>query len=293
MSGGWAQLSSLVGAGAPARTKSLPASFRPRIEALEDRLTPSVTIQFDFSLDRSGFFLGHPDRLLVLQQAADWLTRGLGNQLAPVQWGPFPLHDPNNPNSLVTVPGLTEGPDVITIFVGGHPGGDGGDGGGVSDAANRGKPATEFGPGAGFLSFDTSLNWFFGPRGSAVPATKVDFLTAAEHELGHVLGFGQAPSWYANVHNGLFTGAAAVAAFGKPVPVVQTTAQTAHWGNLGALDTMTERNLIGTRTEFTGLDFAALQDTGWHLAAGSLAIWIRHHLTPQQLSALKHAIIHL
>jgi hypothetical protein len=56
---------------------------------------------------------------------------------------------------------------------------------------------------------------------------------------------------------------------------------------------MTERNVIGTRTEFTVLDFAALQDSGWHLPPSPLTVFHLHHLNLQQLRALRHAFVPL
>src|SRR4051812_13504703 len=64
--------------------ESIGQGYRPdrgqfSLEPMESRLLLSVTIQFDTSLDTSGFFTAHPDALGVLQAAANDLTSRLAN----------------------------------------------------------------------------------------------------------------------------------------------------------------------------------------------------------------------
>src|SRR5205085_2261570 len=59
-------------------------SVRLGWERLEDRLAPSLTIQFDYSLDSSGFFLQHPAAKTVLQEAADVLGSPINDSLSAI-----------------------------------------------------------------------------------------------------------------------------------------------------------------------------------------------------------------
>src|SRR5262245_6966222 len=69
------------------RTSRLKTTSRPAVECLEDRLIPSVTIQFDYSLDRNGFF-NDPARRQVLQAAANSLTGALADSLTAMDRAP-------------------------------------------------------------------------------------------------------------------------------------------------------------------------------------------------------------
>ncbi|HEV2948748.1 MAG TPA: hypothetical protein VGX70_15345, partial [Gemmataceae bacterium] len=64
------------------KSRPLVANFRkPRLEFLEDRLTPSISIQFDYSHD-TGFFTNHPDRQSLLATAASVVTSRIIDSLA-------------------------------------------------------------------------------------------------------------------------------------------------------------------------------------------------------------------
>ncbi len=66
------------------KSRTLITNFRkPSLEFLEDRLTPSISIQFDYSHD-SGFFSNHPDRQSLLATAASVLTSRIIDSLAPI-----------------------------------------------------------------------------------------------------------------------------------------------------------------------------------------------------------------
>ncbi len=95
----------------------------------------------------------------------------------------------------------------------------------------------------------------------------------AEHEIGHVLGFGTAPSWTNLVSGSLFTGAASRAQYGANVPTDASGSSAAHWAN-NTIDrgtaglphaSMDPVLTDGTRATFTPLDFAGLQDLGWQV----------------------------
>src|SRR5262249_46818447 len=64
-------------------------------------------------------------------------------------------------------------------------------------------------PWGGSITFDPTEDWYFGIGTPA--AGKVDFLSFAVHELGHLIGMFRADSAKALMSNGSFTGQAAEA----------------------------------------------------------------------------------
>ena len=132
------------------------------------------------------------------------------------------------------------------------------------------QPPTDYGSWAGSISFATSnITWHFGTTTTGLGSGEADFLSAATHELAHVLGFGTANSWKTFVSGGNFTGAKSVARFGSNVPLA--TGQ-GHWVD-GAVDPPTGLEtamdpviLLDTRKLMTELDFAGLDDLGWEVS---------------------------
>ena len=158
--------------------------------------------------------------------------------------------------------------------------------------AGRGLPGalaatpTQDAPWGGAILFDSqSTNWFFGETTAGLASNQTDFLTVAEHEFSHILGFGtdgfwnsnltigQPGSWATNVNpaNNTFIGKSAEAANGgKPVPLDTSSgddhfAEGTKYG--GQFVTMEPILLDGQRTLMTTLDYAALQDIGWKMQA--------------------------
>jgi hypothetical protein len=141
---------------------------------------------------------------------------------------------------------------------------------GQAGALGSAGSQTDFGPWGGSVSFSTTFaNWFFGKTTSGIQPNQVDFLSVAEHELGHVLGFGTANSWENLVSGSSFTGATAVAEFGGDVPTDAANPNAHHWANgtqdHGATCTMDPVATNGARTAFTALDFCGIQDLGWQV----------------------------
>jgi hypothetical protein len=285
----------------PARPPGPASRARLALEALEDRLTPSVTIQIDYSHDVNHFFLGHPDRQAALEFAANAIGSQLNDNLAAItpdatpgvgnHWTVDPL-DPSNINQTFQVTDLNVPANTIIIFAGGTttlPSGDtgwGAPGGAWTSSSSafadtitaRGKAPTDFAPWGGTIAFQTTFppgtflsggGWDFGldPTRTLAPHT-MDFVSAAEHEIGHVLGVGTAPSWQNKLSNGFFTGQAAMDEFGNGTPMaIPTDASGKHWQvgvtDNGAPVTMAEQQEVLSR--FTALDFAALKDLGWQV----------------------------
>jgi hypothetical protein len=121
--------------------------------------------------------------------------------------------------------------------------------------------------------FNAANNWYFGNDTNGLTAGHPDFLTTATHEIGHILGYGEADSWLAQIDsNGYFIGASSVAAYGGAVPLDQ---YGSHWAKVVmstyagvAQETLMDPNTIAGQRELpTVLDYAAFKDIGWQVAA--------------------------
>jgi hypothetical protein len=276
--------------------------LKPHLELLESRYAPSITIQVDYSFD-TGFFVGHPDRQSIMATAANILSSRIGDSLAAIIPNPD-LGDTwtalfTNPANGATaqINNLTEPANTIIIYAAGQalsgavgiggPGGfnASGDQAWLDIVQGRGKPGTlgansqqsAFAPWGGSVEFDTSsTNWYFGADPSGIQATQTDFLSVAEHEISHCLGFGTANSWTNLVSGSTFIGVHAEAEFGGPVPTDGVGSAAQHWANgttdRGQLCTMDPILNDGERDAFTPLDFAGLQDLGWTIIANSQPI---------------------
>jgi hypothetical protein len=250
------------------------------LESLEAREVPAITIQIDYSHDNTGFFLNNPTAQATLQEAANALASQLTASLPAITpsggntWAET-FVDPST-GQQDTINNPTVAANTIVVYagarvLGGTQVSDGGFGGftgsgtqaWVTSLQDRGPLGSILWGGS--VTFDTTTNWYYGSSASGLQANQEDFLSCAEHELGHVLGFGTAPTWFAQVSNGTFTGAQAESVYGGPVPVT--------WGGGAELANIT---VGGARPVFnltlpagirsapmTSLDWAILADIGW------------------------------
>ncbi len=112
---------------------------------------------------------------------------------------------------------------------------------------------------------------------TGLQSNQFDFLSVAEHEIGHTLGFGTAASWTNLVSGAMFTGAASEAQYGGAVPTDASGSAAAHWadntidrGTAGLPRCCMDPVLPeGARATYTPLDFAGLQDLGWQVQGDS------------------------
>jgi hypothetical protein len=259
----------------------------PCIDGLESRRLPAVTIQLNYQFDTAGFF-SNPAARALMQQAADTDAADLGDTLQAINpsgqdtWTASFSDGTTGINESIAnlvVPASTL---IVYVFGASLPsGGEAGVGmtGGfqaqgdqawLDTVQTRGKPATQYSTWGGAIAFDDSQTpWFFGTDASQMAPSQTDFLTVAEHEIGHVLGIGTSTQWQNLVSNGQFIGPAAEAAYGAPVPVDEPG--QGHWAEGTMSDghpaTMDPVLLDGTRDVFTTLDDAALKDIGWDFQA--------------------------
>jgi hypothetical protein len=262
-------------------------------EHLETRLAPSLSIQLDYSHDSLGFFTQNPGAQSVLQEAADILGSQFNDSLSAITPNPgagntwtATFLDPSG-GSTLSADNLTIPANTILVYAGGFvPNGSfigfGGPGGysasGTSAWINQVKTrgaSPNIGIWGGAVRFSTTANWSFAGPSVTPPAGRLDFLSVAEHELGHVLGIGTSAGWQADVvpSNDTFVGPHAEALLGGPVPLNTAgqfgEAADTHWGSsvtsFGQVPTMSVSPFEpGQRREFTSVDWAGLQDIGWH-----------------------------
>ncbi len=253
----------------------------PGLTILEDRLTPALTFQFDYSLDTSGYF-NDPAKRAALDRAGSDLTSRIASTpgaITPSGTGTWQAIF-NNPVSgdEVRLTNLTVPAGVMILYVGGAnlPGaeaGEGGPGGYFSSGtkafqdtvAHRGQ--TGFATWGGSISFDTHRNWYFGADANGRAPSQLDFQSVATHELTHALGFGTTTEWDDLVRGGVFTGSVATALNGG---APRLSSDLAHFvqgtrsnGGPISMQPTIESN---QRVRTSELDYAGLADIGWVVA---------------------------
>lgn len=276
-----------------------------------------ITFDFDYSIDQANFNFFNPatqagqDARAALNAAAQVYQDRLLDTPSAITPGGVNTWTTDFPNPATgqahwAISNLNIPTGTLKVYVAGRDlggaiglGGPGGFTGNGDDAFKsallyRGQSSnqTDFAPWGGAIAFDKSVAWSFDLTGPV--AAKNDFLTAATHELAHVLGFGTAPSWKGLLtatitpfgmkqYVGPFTGPKATALYGGPVPLETPPAQqsaadavinAAHFNyNLTstvaghAQETIMDPDIqMGSRKQVTLLDWAALDDIGWDLA---------------------------
>jgi Bacterial Ig-like domain (group 3) len=275
-----------------ARARRFGRSSAIGVELLESRCLLSITIQFDYTYDNTGFFApGSPARS-VLEQAGQYLGSHLNDHLLAIpanpgtgnSWTASPF-DPRNINASLSIPDLPVPADTIIVYAGASalPSGVVGFGGtGYSSfgssawndlVAARGQagalatPRTDDGTWGGAVTFDVNTSFGFANLGSPPVSGKTDFLAVALHELGHVVGLVPGSSDYGlvNPSNNTFLGKHSDAAYGGPVPLdpldVHWASGTMSFGSPAIMDPEVAFNPQGAK--YTSLDWGGLEDTGW------------------------------
>jgi hypothetical protein len=270
------------------------------VEQLECRLTPAVTVRFDYTYDTSGFFADSARRA-VLEHTARTIGDRLGDDLGAIapsaadHWTAS-VYNPTT-GETVSRPDLAVGANEVVVYVGAKvlpepqlglatTGGYEATGGpGWLDAVRgRGQagagdaPKTDFSTWGGMITFDADTPWSF----DGTPAAgEYDFESVAAHELLHIFGFGVGePAFVRNVAgwdgaSGVFVGPAVQALAGGPVPVSGDFGVPDHWGPevsyKGQASPVREAIPAGARRPVTELDLAALDDIGWEVGTAAPA----------------------
>jgi len=262
----------------------------------------ALTIEFDYTYDTKGFFTdlltGAPilERRAILTQAASFYS-GFTDSLSAItprtgdQWSVQITH-PSLGGGAITLSNLEIAADTLRIYVGGSNSAPGvlgfADSGynliasgseAFTDAVTTrgqentiGASATDYGIWGGMIWFNANNSWYFGSDAAGLMPGTPDFLTTATHEIGHILGFGSADSWWAQTDNGYFTGTNSVAAYGDAIPLDRFGA---HWatGIMSTVEGVPQATMMdpstpaGNRELPTLLDYAAFADIGWQVTA--------------------------
>ncbi len=254
----------------------------PKDDAGNPALGPvRFKIQIDYRFDTAGFF-ADPIRKQALEGACRMWGRLISDSFADVPKGTFiRVRDPQKPTEPAQALTLDYDIDDLVVFVGSADLPPSVTGlasptaglSGVTDETLRtslqkrfdGMP---FQPWTGWISFDTGAPFHFDPNpelGAPVAAGKVDFVSVALHEIGHVLGFGTADAFKAKISGTTFVGAKTSALYGGPLPL---TSDLGHSPNTtmsgGARLLMDQSDALGTRYVPTALDKAVFEDIGLH-----------------------------
>ncbi len=264
---------------------------------MEDRTLLTIQFQFDFSLDRNGFFASSA-RQEVLKLAGRMLGERLNDSLSAIvpsgsnTWKASVTNPATGGTTTFTNPTLSS--NTIRIYAGGRDLSSGtlgiGGGGGYSSFGSsawntlvktRGQSGVSAGsdvsPRIGSIVFDTvGTSWFFGTTSSGRSGSQSDFLSVAIHELGHVLGINSGnPSWTQFISGGVFNGSNVKAANGgRAVGIDPGRGHFANGTGLGGLEAAMDPSITtGTRKLFGKLDFAALADIGWSVGTSNDTIY--------------------
>jgi hypothetical protein len=261
--------------GRASTSRSRRRRLLPEVRELEGRALLSLTIRIDYSFDSTNFFDTQAKRD-VLQSAANAIASSLNDNLSAIQPSGGNTWSANFPNPTTgqqaTIANLVVPANTIVVYVGGRPlagsseAGEGSTGGFSAQGsqswlnlvAARGQAGaldaspTDFGPWGGSISFDNSgaTNWFFGQGTGGLAPNQTDFFSVAEHEIGHVLGIGTAPSWSTFVSGNAFVGPAARAAYaGTNVPLDPAAQHWAEGTTSDGVETVMDPTVLdGVRT---------------------------------------------
>jgi hypothetical protein len=237
-------------------------------------------IQIDYRYDTAGFF-ADPARKQALDGACRLWGRLLSTTFPNVPKGTYiKVRDPQRPSDPAVALNIDYEIDDLLVFVGSAalpPGTTGSSSptaglSGVADATlaaslDQRFSGAAFQPWTAWITFDSGTAFHFDPTpelGAPVPAGKLDFVSVALHELGHVLGFGTAAAFKAQIAGGQFTGPKATALNGGPLPLAPDLAHvpngTMSGGQRMLMDTS---DALGARYLPTPLDQAVLEDLGY------------------------------
>ncbi|MCL1471935.1 hypothetical protein [Argonema antarcticum] len=236
-------------------------------------------IEFDYRFDSKGFF-NDPARRQALEAAGNIWESYIQDEFPDVGAG-IQLNA-INPETDQPVPvTLPSGIDDLLIFVGSEDltGSTLGEGGSSSGAAGTIFEKRYFGsnfePHVGHIVFDTNSPdgsprlWFFDPTpttGNDIPPGQSDFISIALHEIGHVLGVGQAEIFDTLGNGAKFNGLNALSVNGgQPIPLESDLAHIKEGFLSDNQPVLMDPSGTPGRTLPTPADLAVLADIGYQI----------------------------
>lgn len=255
------------------------------LEPLENRLTPTVNVRFDYSFDTSGLF-NNPEARAAMERVGSAITARMTDSLAAITpsgtntWT-AQVYD-SATGATRSIPGLSVSADEIVVYItGGALGQPLGiaSGGAYSARGTQGwldairtrgqggvDAGVDFSPWGGLIAFNSATNWDFSAGAPA--ANQYDFDSVALHEMMHVFGFGlNNPSFTRYVSNGSFVGPNAVSVYGGSIPMQAGDDDPDHFAATvryaGQQAVMNPAIQVGTMKRMTELEYASLRDVGW------------------------------
>ena len=261
--------------------------LKPVFEFLEERIALSITIEFDYSRDTSGFFTANPITQTLLQEAGQTLGSQLNNELAAIApdptagntWTLSPpfggdFVNPSLPANtiLVEVVGTAMGPSGFAGEAGPSGYSVSGSNAWLNLVETRGGNSSNSALLGGAIDFNTTEGWITQSSNGQNTFNQSFFYGIALHELGHVLGLGTSKAWtnFVDTTNNTFTGPHAEASYGGPVPLDTSASDGAidgHWAESDLSDGQVPVLIPiyqGTQA-YTSLDWAGLSDVGWNV----------------------------
>ncbi|MEM9451859.1 MAG: Ser-Thr-rich GPI-anchored membrane family protein [Cyanobacteria bacterium P01_E01_bin.6] len=231
-------------------------------------------IQFDYRFDTNGWFT--PERKAVLESVADIWENIIQDEFDPVPAGTSIYVENPEKEGVFEEFDINYDIDDIVIFVGSRNRGALAEGGPsalyfTGTTLDTRFNGSDFEPWSGFITFNRTEDWFFDSTPDTVsdlPANKIDFLSVALHEIGHVLGYGTSNAFDALVSGERFIGEASQAQNGgNPVPLAKDTSHIKDGYEFGGSGELMFDPFIddGDRTLPTRLDVSALQDIGYSI----------------------------
>lgn len=256
---------------------------RPNLQvlSLEERCTPALTIQFDYSLDTRGFFSDPLKRDLLEQAGRDFSSRIADQPLAitpssgnswtalffdPVTGQPTHINNLNVPAGTVIVFAGSRQLDGNEAGVGGNGGYNvNGSSAWIQTVSSRGQPGISIWGGS--IAFNDGLDWYYEPTGDNLHPEVNDLYTVAIHELGHLFGIGVAYQYENLVAGHNFTGRYATALNNGVAPRLSSDKDHLALGTTwnGQPVSMQPMIIPGMRYGFTEMDYALLADIGWRI----------------------------
>ena len=255
-----------------------------------------LIVEFDYSFDTSSFFASQ-ERRQILTAAADSVNRWTDN-LAAIQtspgntWTGIVIRPDTGIGTFISGETLVIPQNMIKVYVGARNIGVNRLAAAERNAAipsgtaawqdlvrYRGQASAalnqDYSLWGGSISFNPTFNWYDQAQSTGIPNNSYDLYSIAVHELLHVLGFGIAESFNAQVDaQNRFTGAHANAIGSPNNPELQLALDWDHWSNTtqstiagtAQVSVMNATFLPGQRYRMTDLDAATLSDIGWETA---------------------------